>query len=149
IRKELIFELHAALEEARTSSGPVRGHAVEIDNHGANTKVGLEIIRFRAGPSGATYFLVLFDRFSADVSEAKTETKVRSLWPWHRQPTLRDRLVSTQAHLRSIAEEQERTKQALQSATEEALASNEELQSINEEMQTGREELQATNEELH
>jgi len=158
-RAGLLPELRTTIHQARQQDIPFRQEGLRIEGNGSSRVVNIEVIPFKASPTTACYFLVLFE-------DAPPRLEIAAPSPGRSQPASTDverentclkqelavvkgELAAIQDYLQATDQEQEATSQDLRVANEEILSSNEELQSTNEELQTAKEEIQATNEELN
>ncbi len=143
LREGLLAEVRAAVDQAR-AEGTIATRAVPRPTD--NVPVNVEVIPFKVPPSGARFFLVLFQEASAPAAPAPPPPEARPVDAQVAQ--LQQELGAVREYLQSVIEEQESTNEELKSANEEILSANEELQSTNEELQTAKEEAQSANEEL-
>ena len=153
-RREFLGPLRAALEEARQAAQAVRKPGIKSIVDGRHARVTLEVIPFKAVPSGERFFVVLFAREPGHAAEggskpvrSRKRTTDASQHAGHVRE-LEQELASTKEYMQAIVQEQEATNEELRSSTEEIQSSYEELQSSNEELETAKEELQSANEEL-
>ena len=167
----LILELREALNEAKTTNGPVERRDVHVRAGGVSRSVDLEITPIAVAGARYRCFLVLFHDSEAPPPGAFHRgaaghwTQKLSAWlaRWRAAPPERsagsganageiERLQqeheATKEFLQSLLNERESSNEELRAANEEVLSSNEELQSTNEELETAKEELQSVNEEL-
>ena len=149
VREGLLFDVRAAVQEARKSRQPVKRDNLEITVGRQRRRVAIEVVPL--SDSERPHFLVLFE----DLTHARSRAKQQPATA--RKTTSRDaagvamlqrELAASREYLQSIIQELEAANEELQSANEEILSSNEELQSTIEELDTAKEELQSTNEEL-
>jgi two-component system CheB/CheR fusion protein len=143
VRGELLLDLRSAFLKAKKERAPVRREGIHTHFGGRAREISIEIVPLSSLQGLNRHFLILFEEASPPqdqpISQAKKDISA------HKK--LRQEVVATREHLRSIVEELETTIDQLKAANEESL-SNEELQSTNEAMETVKEELQSTNEEL-
>jgi two-component system CheB/CheR fusion protein len=150
LREGLLAEVRGAVAEAKSENKTVSRAGLRLMTDGQPRPVRLEVIPFKAPPSGVRFFLVLFQ----DMPQPEPLLPVEAPPP----PTpgageqqvvqLQQEVGALREYLQSVIEEQESTNEELKSANEEILSANEELQSTNEELQTAKEEAQSANEEL-
>lgn len=143
-RPSLVYELRAALQQARTSETLVRRDGVEMDEDGRTRSVSIEVVPLRPGGGPDRFYLVTFEEPASASPPVPLSEDGRA----PEVARLQSELSATREYLQSIIEEQEATNEELNSANEEIQSANEELQSTNEELETAKEELQSTNEEL-
>jgi len=154
-RRGLIFELQAAIDEARHSGVEALRPNIQVESDDGALLVNLRVTPFRAPAQPKTSFLVTFEPPDGSALSPSTGTVISPLSDDERTQKdkqiaqLKQELEATKEYLQSIIETQESTNQDLQSANEEIQSGNEELQSTNEELQTSKEELESANEELH
>jgi two-component system, chemotaxis family, CheB/CheR fusion protein len=153
-RPGLLFELQAALEEARQTGLEAERRNLRVEGGGLNRATTVRVVPFRTPVQDQQNFLVVFEPVAAgeetlsrNGAEPLTETERAEKDKQIAQ--LKQELAATKEYLQSIIEMQEATNEELQSANEEIQSGNEELQSTNEELQTSKEELESANEELH
>lgn len=153
-RPGLLFELQAALEEARQTGLETERHNLRVEGDGLNRATTVRVVPFRTPVQDQQNFLVVFEPASID-AETLSKNNAGPLAATERAEKekqiaqLKQELAATKDYLQSIIEMQEATNEELQSANEEIQSGNEELQSTNEELQTSKEELESANEELH
>jgi two-component system CheB/CheR fusion protein len=145
----MLAEVRAALSQARAENTTcVRQGLRSVDGLPVQP-VQVEVIPFKVPPSGARFFLILFEDVGAEKAEPQPPRPSLPLPPPGSQVLqLQQELGAMREYLQSVIEEQESTNEELKSANEEILSANEELQSTNEELQTAKEESQSANEEL-
>ncbi|KFE66791.1 chemotaxis protein CheB [Hyalangium minutum] len=154
VREGLALDLRSALHEAKKSARRVRKEGLVLPAEGTLRKVNLEVHPLSSVTAGREpYFLVLFEEVQEVASTQPQEDRAsarrgRSSAAQSELERLREELLTTQEHLKTVLAQQEATHEELRTATEETQSSNEELQSTNEELETAKEELQSTNEEL-
>lgn len=164
LREGLLTEVRAAINRARAENRAVTQEACCLAEEGLPRQILVEVIPFKVPPSGARFFLVLFQEKAVEedafppihpLPEGAPPGDGERLPPTHTgQPAepqvgqLQQELGALREYLQSLIEEQESTNEELKSANEEILSANEELQSTNEELQTAKEEAQSANEEL-
>jgi two-component system CheB/CheR fusion protein len=157
LREGLLWEVRAAINRAKMENATVRKEGIPIKERDKLQRVTVEVTPIRVPPSGARFFLVLFEDtpscplpqpaaasppspvVPADAKLAAAEQQILQL---------QQELAATREYLQSMIEEHESACEELKSASEELMSSNEELQSTNEELQTAKEETQSANEEL-
>jgi two-component system CheB/CheR fusion protein len=146
LRKGLLAKVRAAAMQARADNSAVVCEGLRIAEEDSTRQVRVDVIPFKVPPSGARFFLVLFQDASppnrlpiASAEPVATDQQVVQL---------QQEITGLREYLQSVIEEQESTNEELKSANEEILSANEELQSTNEELQTAKEESQSANEEL-
>ncbi len=146
LRGGLLAEVRTALNRGRTENSASSIEGVCLTDQGVTQRVQIEVIPFKVPPSGARFFLVLFQ----DVPIGSPPSPAEAKPPANEQQALhlQQELSALREYLQSVIEEQESTNEELKSANEEILSANEELQSTNEELQTAKEEAQSANEEL-
>ncbi|HET7873863.1 MAG TPA: CheR family methyltransferase, partial [Terriglobales bacterium] len=152
-RQGLMFELQAAIKDARSQDAAVRRENIQFDKQ---ERVTLEVAPFRAPLTQSRNFLVIFEDSLDHASPARQDRGKLKRAAESPQQDQRDgqigllkrELSATKEYLQSIIESQEASNEELQSANEEIQSGNEELQSSNEELQTSKEELESANEEL-
>lgn len=150
-RPEFLTPLRVGLDEAAKTSQTVRKSGIGIVIDGRHTQFTLEIIPFKAVPTGQRFFAVLFspERRAAPRRGSKVQKGAQAGQAvTRRAKELEQELAATKEYMQAIVEEQEATNEELRSSTEEIQSSYEELQSGNEELETAKEELQSANEEL-
>ena len=131
-RKDLRFDLRAALRKAVETHQTVTNDHVTVEVNGAGVQaVSLTVQPITEGEE--TVFLVVF----TDVGPIQPSDGAAGSVS-----------VAERADLEQVEHELQETKQRLQGAIEELETSNEELKSSNEEMLSVNEELQSSNEEL-
>jgi two-component system CheB/CheR fusion protein len=153
LREGLLAEVRAALNRAKAENATVVTEGVQLieATHGPGRVVRVEVIPFKVPPSGARFFLVLFQEAPAAIAPAAAPPvpeEMRQSAAEQQVGQLQQELGALREYLQSVIEEQESTNEELKSANEEILSANEELQSTNEELQTAKEEAQSANEEL-
>ncbi len=150
LREGLLSEVRSAINRARGENAAVSQEAFCLTDGGQSRRVKVEVIPFKVPPSGARFFLVLFqDLPLAGRTPAPLPQHEVRLPPDGQQVVqLQQELTALREYLQSVIEEQESTNEELKSANEEIISANEELQSTNEELQTAKEEAQSANEEL-
>lgn len=153
-RPGLLFELQAAVDEAKRTGLEAERHNVHVQGNGSSHDTHLRVVPFRSPVQEQHSYLVIFETADREVAppsahpgEPLTESERTEKDKQIAQ--LRQELSATKDYLQSIIEMQEATNEELQSANEEIQSGNEELQSTNEELQTSKEELESANEELH
>jgi len=153
VRSELAAGLRTAIDEARSTGIAARSQGMRLLVEGQPTRIAIEVVPFKAVPSGDQFFIVLFTREAAEEARRRPTRPLATLRA--KRPTsgrrvneLEQELAATKEYVQRIIEEQEATNEELRSSTEEIQASYEELQSSNEELETAKEELQSANEEL-
>jgi two-component system CheB/CheR fusion protein len=146
LREGLLAEVRAALAEARAENAVTTRSGLRVTEAGQVREVRLEVIPFKVPPSGARFFLVLFQ--DAAVPAPAPAPEVKPVATDQQVAQLQQELASVREYMQSVIEEHESTSEELKSANEEILSANEELQSTNEELQTAKEEAQSANEEL-
>ncbi len=158
VKSGLLFELQAAIEDARRSGVDARPRTVVLDGQGSSKTITLRVTPFKTPVQNKTNLLIVFEEESSPQASApilESTQSAASLTDEERGQKerqlaqLRQELAATKEYLQSIIESQEITNEELQSANEEIQSGNEELQSTNEELQTSKEELESANEELH
>jgi two-component system CheB/CheR fusion protein len=152
----LSVELHAAVEEAKKESLPVRKERLAVEQGGEWRNVNVEVIPLQS--KHRRTFLVLFDQVppaspvepgQADAAEETLSPQRRAIRERGRETVqLKEELAQTRQHLLSVIEAQAVSGEEAQSDQEESQSNIEELQSVNEELETAKEELQSANEEL-
>jgi two-component system, chemotaxis family, CheB/CheR fusion protein len=165
-REGLLYDLRAALAEARKTGGPARRENLRVKFNGHIIDLNIEAVPLVIGHDHR-HFLILFQDVTPEPSApAASAPGKKSPAPSGRRKAVSGRpgtksesdksvvrlhqeLAATREYLQSIIQDLEATNEELQSANEEILSSNEELQSTNEELDTAKEELQSTNEELN
>ena len=164
-REGLLFDLRAALNDARKSATTARREKVRVKYNDSMLDVNVEVIPLVTA-AHHRHFLVLFEDVSklhpADLKPAERGRKGGAAGKTSRQRRkasagserehivrLQQELAASREYLQSNIQDLEAANEELQSANEEILSSNEELQSTNEELDTAKEELQSTNEELN
>lgn len=167
VRRELLVELRAAIDEVRSSGSEVFKDRVWHRQDGAKSWVGLRVVPINEA-NQPTRMMVLFeeapalDRPTAALSDAQPVGPVGAgttdqagaaadatpVPVDERIVALERALTVTRDYLQSIISDQEHSNEQLKAANEEVQSANEELQSTVEELETAREELQSTNEEL-
>jgi two-component system CheB/CheR fusion protein len=147
LREGLLAEVRVAVNQAKTDNTIVVREGLQMTDGTATRIVRVEVVPFKVPPSGARFFLVLFqdippaDRLPSAAPEVQPA-------PDQKVGQLQQEIGALREYLQSVIEEQESTNEELKSANEEILSANEELQSTNEELQTAKEEAQSANEEL-
>jgi two-component system CheB/CheR fusion protein len=154
LRKELVYTLQAAIQEAKSAKVTVSKKGLSIEDNGFQREFDVDVVPI-ISPAGEFYFIVLFkdveqvlpheakEAVNKTVSAAEEDTeKDREIEQMKRM------LAEAEKRLQITTEEKDTTNEELRAANEEIQSSNEELQSINEELETAKEELQSTNEEL-
>jgi two-component system, chemotaxis family, CheB/CheR fusion protein len=150
-RPEFLGPLRAGLEEAGKVSQTVCKAGIKTIIAGRPAYFTLEIIPFKAVPTGQRFFVVLFSpeiTAGARRSDGASKRAPAGRAATRRAHELEQELAATKEYMQAIVEEQEATNEELRSSTEEIQSSYEELQSGNEELETAKEELQSANEEL-
>jgi two-component system, chemotaxis family, CheB/CheR fusion protein len=157
-RQELLFELRAAINEAKKLGTPVKRPSVRVKTNGQSRKVSVEVVPIRASSSSAQHFLVLFhdvkpvlepeDQGAGSETPRPRKGKLKRVAVDPRVTELQQGLAVTRKYLQSIFEEQEATNEKLKFANQEALSINEELLTTSEELETAKEELQCGDQEL-
>jgi two-component system CheB/CheR fusion protein len=151
----LSVELHAAVQQAKKESAPVRKERLAIEDGGESRNVNVEVIPLLL--KHRRTFLVLFDQVPmasaepgpADAVEETLSPQKRAVREQAFQTArLKEDLAQTRQHLLSVIEAQAISGEESLSDQEEAQSNIEELQSVNEELETAKEELQSANEEL-
>jgi two-component system CheB/CheR fusion protein len=146
----LLFQLQAALEEARSKGSIVREENVQFEVNGGFETVSIEVMPFQAPLQTQQHFVVIFEEGSSAPKVEPPPRPPESADVKDRQISqLKQELLATKEYLQSIIEALEASNEELQSANEEIQSGNEELQSTNEELQTSKEELESANEELN
>jgi two-component system CheB/CheR fusion protein len=146
----LLYELQKALDQARTTSAPVRKENVQFEVNSGFGMVNLEVIPFQAPLQSQQSFVIVFEEAHGEpVVEAPPRPPEPADEKDRQVAQLRQELGATKEYLQSIIEALEASNEELQSANEEIQSGNEELQSTNEELQTSKEELESANEELN
>ena len=147
-RKELRFELRAALQKAVETRQTVTSDrlAVELDGTGTQA-VSLTVQPITKGSD--TAFVIVF----AELGPVRPPGEPTGDMPsppggGEVVQQLERELTETKQRLQAMIEELETSNEELQSSNEEMIAVNEELQSANEELEASREESQSVNEEL-
>jgi len=157
-REGLLFDLQAAISEAKKKDAPVRKENVEVERNGELKGVNFEVIPLKAAATKERHLLIMFEDAISPVRPESAETMATAVRlgkggkqeRTNRQTIqLKQELAASKRYLHSLVEDKEASNEELQAANEEILSSNEELQSTNEELQTAKEELESTNEELH
>lgn len=155
-RPGLLFELQAAIDEARKSGVEAERSNVGVEGDGATHLTNLRVIPFRTPVQEQYSFLTIFEPVTPLTGSKRThqqaaasQSPVEQIEREKQIGQLKQELSATKEYLQSIIETQESTNEELQSANEEIQSGNEELQSTNEELQTSKEELESANEELH
>jgi two-component system CheB/CheR fusion protein len=157
-REGLLFDLHAAIIQAKKEGIPVRKENVEVGADGELKAVNFEVIPLRTTPTKERHLLIIFETATPPGRSESAETMATAVEPGkdrrkersNRQTLqLKQELAATKRYLHSLVEDKGASNEEVQAANEEILSSNEELQSTNEELQTAKEELESTNEELH
>jgi two-component system CheB/CheR fusion protein len=150
LREGLLAEVRGALNRAKAENVTVVKENVRLVDPVETRHVRVEAIPFKVPPSGARFFLVLFEEAEAPAGRAAEDRAERPGGEVNEQQVaqLQQELGALREYLQSVIEEQESTNEELKSANEEILSANEELQSTNEELQTAKEEAQSANEEL-
>src|SRR5262249_39424140 len=108
----------------------------------------LEVVPFKAPPSGVRFFLVLFQDVDAHPAPPPAPPEPRPAVNEQQVAQLQQEIGALREYLQSVIEEQESTNQELKSANEELQSTNEELQTAKEEAQSANEELATVNDEL-
>jgi two-component system CheB/CheR fusion protein len=153
-RPGLLFELQAAVDEAKKTGLEAERHNVNVDNNGGTHPATVRVIPFQPPVQDQRNYVIVFEPATTGAGGMATQDAV-SLTESERAEKdkqiaqLRQELAATKEYLQSIIEMHESTNEELQSANEEIQSGNEELQSTNEELQTSKEELESANEELH
>ncbi len=150
-REDLVFDLEAALREAKEKGAIVRKEGIRLRSRSGMREIGLEVAPVPSPASRGPYFLVLFHEQAgggaaaapADSARAKDDGEGAE-----EVARVRRDFGSLKEYHQSVVEKLESANEELRSAHEEVLSGNEELRSTNEELETSKEELQATNEEL-
>lgn len=153
-RPGLLFELQAAIEEAKRTGLETERHNVHVQGNGSSHDTHLRVVPFRSPVQEQHSYLVIFETADPEVAPASAHaaeplTESERAEKDKQIAQLKQELSATKDYLQSIIEMQEATNEELQSANEEIQSGNEELQSTNEELQTSKEELESANEELH
>jgi two-component system CheB/CheR fusion protein len=150
LREGLLAEVRNGLNRAKVENVTVVKENVRLVDPVENRYVRVEVIPFKVPPSGARFFLVLFEEAEAPADQAAGDRAERPAGEVNEEQVaqLQQELGALREYLQSVIEEQESTNEELKSANEEILSANEELQSTNEELQTAKEEAQSANEEL-
>jgi two-component system CheB/CheR fusion protein len=158
-REGLLFDLRAAMNEARKTRAPARRDGLRVKYNGRMLDVDLEVMPLTTSEDGR-HFLVVFEDATSETGKldhapparARKGQKAASVQEGRtnqRMLRLQQELAANREYLQSIIQDLEAANEELQSANEEILSSNEEMQSTNEELDTAKEELQSTNEELN
>jgi two-component system CheB/CheR fusion protein len=160
-REGLLYDLRAALLEARKSGAAVRREKLRVKHNGQLLEVAIEVIPLVVS-NDERHFLIVFEDARSRLSPAQERDRQPEVKPSKAKPArknsrqadervtrLQQELAASREYLQSIIQDLEAANEELQSANEEILSSNEELQSTNEELDTAKEELQSTNEELN
>jgi two-component system, chemotaxis family, CheB/CheR fusion protein len=153
-RSGLLFELQAAVEDARKAGVESARRSVRVETESGIRETTVRVLPFRTPTQDQNSYLIVFEPEPVDVehvpgapapplTEAEQNEKDKQIGQ------LKQELSASKEYLQSIIETQEVTNEELQSANEEIQSGNEELQSTNEELQTSKEELESANEELH
>jgi two-component system CheB/CheR fusion protein len=126
------------------SRGPRRLRSVPV-------RITVRPAREPADPHG--YFLVLFERLSAEGEDAPDGAAAKAAPVSEQAETetvqhLTDEILRVRVHLNSVIEQYEASLEELKSSNEEHQSINEELRAATEELETSKEELQSLNEEL-
>ena len=134
----------------------VQEKGLRIEHLGETREITLEVVPISGLSSGERYYLVMFERESAqggertsrsqtDFEEAATSVPETAR---ARVERLERELADARELLISEREDHETALEELRAANEEIGSANEELQSTNEQLGTAKEELLSTNEEL-
>jgi two-component system CheB/CheR fusion protein len=153
-RPGLLFELQAAVDEAKKTGIEAERHNVNVDSNGGTHPATVRVIPFHPPVQDQRNYIIVFEPIAngaggAAPHEAEPLSESERTEKDKQIAQLRQELSATKEYLQSIIEMHESTNEELQSANEEIQSGNEELQSTNEELQTSKEELESANEELH
>jgi two-component system CheB/CheR fusion protein len=150
LREGLLAEVRSAVNQAKVENLAVTREGVRLPEDGQMRGLTIEVIPFKIPPSGARFFLVLFQDGAPAPAGPAPGAGPEAAAPAADQQVapLQQELAALREYLQSALEEQESTNEELKSANEEILSANEELQSTNEELQTAKEESQSASEEL-
>jgi two-component system CheB/CheR fusion protein len=153
LRDGLLSDVRSAINQAKSENTAVSREGVRLLERDGIRLVRVDVIPFRASPTGLRCFLVLFQDMPSgealDPRHGATVEEGAEQHPADKQVVqLQQELSSLREYLQTVIEEYESTNEELKSASEEILSANEELQSTNEELQTAKEEAQSANEEL-
>ncbi|MBY0232310.1 MAG: PAS domain-containing protein, partial [Gemmataceae bacterium] len=152
LREGLLTEVRAAVAQAMAENVAAQRTGLVLAE-GRPRPVSVEAIPFKVPPSGARFFLVLFQGLEETGPEGSPVPRpprpaVPASGAEQQASQLQQELGALREYLQAVIEEQESTNEELKSANEEIMSANEELQSTNEELQTAKEEAQSANEEL-
>jgi len=146
----LLYELQAALEQARSTASAVRKENVQVEMNGGFQSVSVQVIPFQAPLQTRLSYIVVFEDMPGAPRTEPPSPPAQPEDAKDRQiAQMKQELGATKEYLQSIIEALEASNEELQSANEEIQSGNEELQSTNEELQTSKEELESANEELN
>lgn len=148
LREGLLAEVRQATAQAKTENIAVVREGLHVAEGGEIREVRVEVVPFKVPPTGARFFLVLFQEAAEQRPSQPPAPAARPLAADEQTARLQQEIGALREYLQSVIEEQESTNEELKSANEEILSANEELQSTNEELQTAKEEAQSANEEL-
>jgi len=148
LREGLLAEVRAATAQAKAENTVVVREGIRMTDGDAARQVRVEVIPFKVPPTGARFFLVLFQEAGEQRQAQPATPPARPVAADEQTNRLQQEIGALREYLQSVIEEQESTNEELKSANEEILSANEELQSTNEELQTAKEEAQSANEEL-
>ncbi len=153
-RPGLLFELQAAVDEAKRTGVEAERHNVNVDSNGGTHPATVRVIPFHPPVQDQRNYIIVFEPVTNGAGELAIQdavplTESERAEKEKQIAQLRQELAATKEYLQSIIEMHESTNEELQSANEEIQSGNEELQSTNEELQTSKEELESANEELH
>jgi two-component system CheB/CheR fusion protein len=158
-REGLLYDLRAAVNEARKTRAPARRDGLRVKYNGRLLDVDLEVMPLTTSDN-QRHFLVVFEDSAGETGKlehippalarkGRKGGSIKESRDNQQMLRLQQELAANREYLQSIIQDLEAANEELQSANEEILSSNEELQSTNEELDTAKEELQSTNEELN